>query len=406
MTPNDNRGAVHTRSPRAVLTAASAAQVAVSFVTFGLPAIGPELRRDFGLSLPELGAVLTAGFLGSALSLLAAGVAVDRLGSRTSMTRGHVPGARARSWRPRCADTTLGLAAALVVFGIGSSVVTIAGVGALFRAYPPERRAWALGVRQMAVPLGGMIGAVLVPLLEALGGVSAVLYTAAGGVGLAGACVRAVSGGLGARAQAGGRLPDDPARARNAAAPPRRRFYIVVLQALLVYAVPAARAAGLSAFAAWATFFAIQAAAGVARVVWGRVADRGGGARRVRTLVEAGRRRRGRARCSSRSRSIEGPRVAVPAAVVFGFGALGWNAIVYVSAGERAPPELAGRSVRRRRDGRLSGSRHWRRRRSARSRSTRAGTCSGWPPPALALAGVGRGRDAARRCADSGRERL
>jgi hypothetical protein len=40
-----------------------------------------------------------------------------------------------------------------------------------------------------------------------------------------------------------------------------------------------------------------------------------------------------------------GAAVAIPAAVVFGFGALGWNALVYVSAGERAPPELSARSV-------------------------------------------------------------
>lgn len=33
------------------------------------------------------------------------------------------------------------------------------------------------------------------------------------------------------------------------------------------------------------------------------------------------------------------------AAVIFAFGALGWNGLVYVSAGERAPPELAARSV-------------------------------------------------------------
>ena len=32
------------------------------------------------------------------------------------------------------------------------------------------------------------------------------------------------------------------------------------------------------------------------------------------------------------------------AAVVFGLGALGWNALVYLSAGERVDPALAGRS--------------------------------------------------------------
>jgi len=40
-----------------------------------------------------------------------------------------------------------------------------------------------------------------------------------------------------------------------------------------------------------------------------------------------------------------GAALVVPAAVLFGFGALGWNALVYVSAGERTAPELAGRSV-------------------------------------------------------------
>ena len=40
-----------------------------------------------------------------------------------------------------------------------------------------------------------------------------------------------------------------------------------------------------------------------------------------------------------------GPGLAIPAAVLFGFGALGWNALLYVLAGERTSPELAGRSV-------------------------------------------------------------
>ena len=31
--------------------------------------------------------------------------------------------------------------------------------------------------------------------------------------------------------------------------------------------------------------------------------------------------------------------------ILFSFGALGWNALVYVSAGEKAPPELAAQAV-------------------------------------------------------------
>lgn len=330
------------RSAPVVLTAASAAQVSVSFVNFGLPAIGPQLGEELGVGLAGLGAVLTAGFLGSGLSLVGAGIAVDRLGSRTATGVGTVLAAGALV-AAALAETALGLGLALVVFGVGSSVVTIAGVGALFRAYPTERRAWALGVRQMAVPLGGMLGAVLVPALEAVGGVAAVFLAAAAAVAVSGVAFSLAADDVRGGRQVGGfrtilRAPGMQRLLVVAA------FYILALQAVLVYAVPASRAAGLSALAAGATFFAIQASAGVARVVWGRMADRGGGGRRVRTLVEAG-----LLACIGAllfaAALHGGAALAIPAAVVLGFGALGWNALVYVSAGERAPPELSARSV-------------------------------------------------------------
>jgi MFS family permease len=328
-----------------VLIVASAAQVAVSFVTFGLPAIGPELRDELDLGLPGVGAVLTAAFLGSGLSLLGIGVAVDRLGSRIAIGVGTLLGTAALLVAA-FAETAWSLGIALGVFGVGSSVVTVAGIGALFRAYPAERRAWALGVRQMAVPLGGMLGAVLVPALESVGGVTAVLLAAAAAVGLTGGAFAWVADSL----RVGREIRGFGFR-RVLAAPGMRQLlvvaalYIVVLQAALVYALPAARAAGLSSLAAGAAFFAMQAAAGVARVVWGRVADRDAGRRRSRTLAEVGVVAAGGALLFAGALHAGGAALAVPAAVVFGFGALGWNALVYVSAGERTPPELSGRSV-------------------------------------------------------------
>ena len=325
-----------------MLVTASAAQVAVSFVTFGLPAIGPQLRDELGLGLPAVGAVLTAAFLGSGLSLLGIGVAVDRLGSRIAMAAGTLL-AVAALMASSAADTAWALALALGAFGVGSSTVTVAGIGALFRAYPAERRAWALGVRQMAVPLGGMLGAVLVPALEALGGVRVVLLTAAVAVGVTGAGFTLVADGLRGGRQVGGfrAILDAPGMRRLLVV---AALYIVVLQAALVYALPAAREAGLSSLAAGAAFFAMQAAAGVARVAWGRIADRDAGRRRTRTLVEAGLVAAGGALLFAAALH-QGAELAVPAAVVLGLGALGWNALVYVSAGERTPPELSGRSV-------------------------------------------------------------
>jgi MFS family permease len=121
-------------------------------------------------------------------------------------------------------------------------------------------------------------------------------------------------------------------------------FLIVVLQSVLVYAVPSAEDAGLSRFAAGAVFFVVQVTAAVARIVWGRVADRGGGGRRVRTLVEAGW-TAAVGGVAFAAALHAGTAAVLVAAAVFAFGALGWNALVYVQAGEMAPPALAGQSV-------------------------------------------------------------
>lgn len=320
------------------------AQAAVSFVSFGLPSIGPELRAELGLSLAELGAVLTAGLLGSGLALIPAGAAVDRFGARAATLVGSLLAMAGLAAAAAAGGLALFLPA-LVLFGVGAAVVPIAGAGALFRAYPAARRGWALGVRQMAVPLGGTVAAVTMPLLERAGGVALALAVAAAAVGMSGLLFALL-------AEEEWRAARGPGRGLRSIwrAPGMRRLllvaslYIVVLQAVLSYTVPAVRAAGLSPLAASATYFAINVTAMVARIVWGRVADRGRGSRRGRTLVEVG--LVAAAGATLFTVALHAGAVAVVvAAVVLGFGALGWNALVYVSAGERAEPELAGRSV-------------------------------------------------------------
>ena len=74
------------------------------------------------------------------------------------------------------------------------------------------------------------------------------------------------------------------------------------------------------------------------------LADLGGGTRRAQTLFEVGVVAAVGAVAFTFALHA-GAAAVIPAAVLFGFGALGWNALVYVSAGERTAPELAGRSV-------------------------------------------------------------
>jgi MFS family permease len=332
-----------TRSAKVVLVAASAAQAAVSFVGFGLPAIGPQLRHVYGLSLAELGAVLTANLLGAGLALIGAGAAVDRFGSRRAMLAGT---ALASAGLVGAAESGSGslLFVGLLVSGVGTAVVPVAGAGALFRFYPAARRGWALGVRQMAVPLGGTVSAAALPGLEAIGGVRLALLVAAALLSATGVAFALVLG----------TEPRPLASSERAfrtilrVAGMQRLLvvgccYVIVLQALVSYSVPAVRAAGFSAFWASAAYVSVNVAAMVSRVVWGRIADRAAGGRRVRTLVETGAVAAAGALLFTAALHLDAEAV-LPAALAFGFGALGWNAILYVMAGERAPVELAGRS--------------------------------------------------------------
>jgi MFS family permease len=332
------------RSPGAVLAGAATAQASVSFVNFGLPAIGPRLQDDYTLTLFELGAVLGAGLLGAGAALIAAGIAADRAGGRAAMLGGTALGVLGLLVAA-AAETKGALFAGLFVFGIGSAVVPVAGTGAVFHAYPVGRRAWALGVRQTAVPLGGTIAALAFPALYALAGARSTFLVTALAVGLTGIGFALLAGDD----RVGSGRVEAPFRSIWRAPGMQRLLavaacYIVVLQALLAYVVPAVRAAGLSELTAAVAFFAINVAAMAARIVWGHVADRGGGARRVRTLVEVGLVAAGGALLFTAALH-GGALVVLPAAVLFGVGALGWNALVYVSAGERAAPGLAARSV-------------------------------------------------------------
>ncbi len=336
------------RSPRLILAVASASQTAVSLVAFGLPVIGPEIAERYGLTLPELGLVLTAFILGQGVTLLWAGAVVDRFGGRLPTLCGtavSAGGLVVAAFTPSFAT----LVAALFVAGVGASIIPIASMGAVFTAFAADRRAWALGVRQMGVPIAGIIGAFLMPALESAGGVRLALIVCAAASAVMGLFFVAFGG-----EQAGGGIPArQPMRTAVVAvlgSPGMTRllvvavFYIVVLQAFIAYLVPSVRDAGLSPFWSSVVFFAMQVGAAVSRVAWGRIADGAGGRRRTRSLMEIGwATALGAALLAGLLYAGPGP--VLLAVFAFALGAMGWNALVYVSAGERGPAGLTGQSV-------------------------------------------------------------
>ena len=72
----------------AILAVGVGAQMAVSALRQGLPALGPTLQAHFSLSLPQLGVILGSVSVGIVLTLIPWGALADRLGERPVISVG------------------------------------------------------------------------------------------------------------------------------------------------------------------------------------------------------------------------------------------------------------------------------------------------------------------------------
>jgi len=329
---------------RTILVLAVASQAAFSMITFGLPAIGAEIRDKFDLGPAGFGAVFAAVGLGSAAALIPAGALVDRFGGRRVLIVGGIVNGIGLLLAAS-AGTAETFAAALVLAGIGGAAVPVAGMTALLRVFEPAQRGMAMGWRQLGVPLGGTLGAAILPALAAVGGVR---------LAMAGAGVAAAATAL-AFALVSDDRPASISRAGQSVAAVLRipgfkpllavgLLYVLALGAILAHYVGALRDAGLSHAEAAAGFAALNVTAAVSRIVWGRVADGGGGTRRARTLTEIGILTVA-ATCVMPLVLAVVPTAALGFGVVVAFGAFGMNGVLYLLAGELAGSSRAGRAV-------------------------------------------------------------
>jgi sugar phosphate permease len=148
-----------------VLAAGVVAQASYAVTGLGLPAIAPAIRRDFGLTLTQTGVVLAASFLGSVPTLLLWGLIADRIGERLVMAAGLTAASGALVWAGYASTFAILVTALAVAGGVAAGVNSATG-RAVMQWFAPDERGLALGIRQMAVPLGGAIGAIGLPLLE------------------------------------------------------------------------------------------------------------------------------------------------------------------------------------------------------------------------------------------------
>jgi MFS family permease len=127
--------------------------------------LAPALRDKYDLSLTEIGIVLAAEWVGLTVALLPWGLAVDRWGERWTLAVGLglcsvflVAAAYAPSFE--------WLVAYLALAGIAGGSVQSGSGRAVMHWFAASERGLALGVRQTAVPVGGAVAALVLPVLE------------------------------------------------------------------------------------------------------------------------------------------------------------------------------------------------------------------------------------------------
>jgi nitrate/nitrite transporter NarK len=152
--------------------------------------IVPQLREEYDLSLGQIGVLLAASWVGTTLTLLPWGLAADRFGERVALTVGMLVSA-ACLVGAAYASSFEELVVFLLLVGAAGSAVNSASGRAVMHWFGSEERGFALGVRQTAIPLGGLIGALTLPPIAAAGGSEAAFLFLAGLI-VAGAIVGAV----------------------------------------------------------------------------------------------------------------------------------------------------------------------------------------------------------------------
>jgi sugar phosphate permease len=331
------------RRPRyrwTVLAAGVFAQAAYATTGLGLPAIAPAIRRDFGLTLTQTGVVLAAGFAGSLATLLPWGIVADLVGERIVIAVGQGASAVPLLWAAY-ASSFAGLVAALAVSGGLAASVNTASGRAVMAWFDEDERGLALGIRHMAVPLGGAIGAIALPLLERHLSLHAAFAALAGGSLLA-AVVAAVL------------IRVEPSEDHSVLARPLRdpriwlicigsTFFVTTQLGLLGFFVLFLHGhVGVSTVVAAGALAVTQVFGGISRIVLGRWSDR----IRMR-IVPLRRVGLGTAVTVALTTVVlDAPAwVIVPVLVIAGTFAVSWNGLSFAATAETAGRARSGAAM-------------------------------------------------------------
>lgn len=147
-----------------VLVVATVIHALGNLVWQSVPLMGPRLIEDLDLSAAQFGTLVGAVGAGNVLLLWIAGHVADRLDARRVLA-GAAAAAGAVTMALGVSSGYVMMLLLLTAVGMAVAATISAGGGAVYSAAPPRSRGLAVSIRQTGLPVGGILAAVLVPVL-------------------------------------------------------------------------------------------------------------------------------------------------------------------------------------------------------------------------------------------------
>ena len=141
---------------------ATLSQVSMAVIHLGIPALIPLIQDELKLSRTEVGLLTSVLNGGVVVAAIAAGKAADRFGERLIIAYGAMACGiivMGMNWAAGFAT----LFPVLLLLGLATATSTPAGSKAVAGWFHARERGTAMGLRQMAIPLGGAIAAMTLP---------------------------------------------------------------------------------------------------------------------------------------------------------------------------------------------------------------------------------------------------
>jgi MFS family permease len=322
-------------------------QAMVAMALLSLPVVAPVVAQTLQVSPALVGLYVSVTYAGAMVATLMGGTTVARMGAIRVSQWGLVLCALglllcAVPWLP---SMVLGA----VLIGLGYGPITPASSHLLARTTPKHQMSLVFSIKQTGVPLGSMLAGAVVPPLALLGNWQLSL------VAVAAVCLLCAWVSQSLRAELDSdRQPDTRIRWGSLIEPIRlvlahRALRILASCSFMFSMVQLSLTTYLVTFlhddlsyglvAAGLALSVTQLGGIGGRVVWGYVADRWLGARRMLLLLAS---MMALGALASAFLTTDTPQAVVIAILVgFGASAIGWNGVYLAEVARRAPPGMA-----------------------------------------------------------------